>query len=301
MVLHAYVIGNVTVDETIAVSEMPAAGASILGSQQSRDLGGKGANQAVVMARCGLSTSLVAAIGEGFRSDMIRQHLSQEPVISRLVPLLGKSTDFSIVLTTPDGENANITTTDSAQNLALAEAIAPLVDAAAGDLAVLQGNLTDETTRGVLEAARARGMVTAFNPSPLRPFFGGLWHLVDIAFLNEGEALALTGSSREDAARKLLSTGVREVVLTFGGDGAMLATGAGIIRVPAAPCDVVDTTGAGDTFMAVALASAALRGTGLDRAAIEHATRAAAITVSRPGTRSAFPAAEQLAAILASR
>jgi ribokinase len=301
MFMHAYVIGNVAVDETIRISEMPAAGASIHGSQQSRDLGGKGANQAVVMARTGLPTSLVAAFGDGFRAELIREHLAKEPVISRLFPLAGKSTDFSIVLTTPDGENVNITTTDSARNFPVADAVSLLAGAAPKDLAVLQGNLSDEATRGVLEAARARNMVTAFNPSPLRPFFGSLWSLVDIAFLNEGEALALTGTSGEDAARNLLASGVREVVLTFGGDGALLATGDGVVRVPAVPCEVVDTTGAGDTFMAVALASAALRVTRLDRTAIEHASQAAAITVARPGTRSAFPSAQQLASIMASR
>ncbi len=297
--MRAYVIGNVTIDETIAVSEMPAAGASVLGRQQSRDLGGKGANQAVVMARCGLSTSLVAAIGEGFRADAIRDHLAEEPLTSHLVPLAGRSTDFSIVLTTPDGENLNVTTTDAAQNLPLTQAVAALADARSGDLAVLQGNLTDELTRGVLEAARARGMVTAFNPSPLRSFFSSLWPLIDTVFLNEGEAIALTGTSGDDAARRLLATGVRAVVLTLGGNGAMLASGEAMIRVPAAPCAVVDTTGAGDTFMAVALASAALRATCLDRTAIEHAVRAAAITVSRPGTRSAFPTKAELAAIFA--
>ncbi|MBP2238708.1 ribokinase [Sinorhizobium kostiense] len=297
--MRAYVIGNVTIDETIAVSEMPAAGASILGRQQSRDLGGKGANQAVVMARCGLPTTLVAAIGEGFRAVSIREALGQEPVISRFVPLAGRSSDFSIVLTTSDGENLNVTTTDAAENLGLADAVAPLAEAAPGDLAVLQGNLTDETTRGVLQQARARGMVTAFNPSPLRPFFANLWPLIDFAFLNEGEALVLTGTGGEEAARRLISSGVRAVALTLGGNGAMLATGAGIIQVPAAPCTVVDTTGAGDTFMAVALASAALRRTELDRTAIEQAARAAAITVSRPGTRSAFPTGDELAAIFA--
>ncbi|MEY9165052.1 ribokinase [Sinorhizobium fredii] len=297
--MRAYVIGNVTIDETIAVSEMPAAGASVLGRQRSRDLGGKGANQAVIMARCGLPTTLVAAIGEGFRADAIREHLAEEPVVNHLIALPGRSTDFSVVLTTPDGENLNVTTTDAAQNLPLAEAVAGLADAGPGDLAVLQGNLTDETTRGVLEAASSRGMITVFNPSPLRSFFCGLWPFIDIAFLNEGEALALTGTSGEEACRRLLATGVREVVLTFGGNGAMLASGDAMIRVPSVPCTVVDTTGAGDTFMAVALASAALRGSRLDRTAIEHAARAAAITVSRPGTRSAFPTRSQLAAIFA--
>lgn len=296
--MRAYVVGNVTIDETIAIAALPEAGASILGSQQSRDLGGKGANQAVVMARCGLPTTLVAAIGEGFRADMVRRHLADEPVVSQLVPIAGKSSDFSIVLSTPDGENVNITVTDAAQSLGLADAVARLGDARQGDLAVLQGNLTDEVTRGVLEAARARGMVTAFNPSPLRPFFASLWPLIDIAFLNEGEALALTAAHREHAANNLLELGVRQVVLTFGRDGAMLAGAERVFTVPAAPCPVVDTTGAGDTFMAVALASAALRGTILDRRAIEDAARAAAVTVSRHGTRSAFPTRMELAAIL---
>jgi ribokinase len=296
--MDAYVIGNVTIDETLAVDAMPKPGASILGTERSRDLGGKGANQAVVMARCGLRTHLVAGVGGDLRGDLLRQRLAAEPVTEHLVPITGRSTDFSIILTTPDGENAIVTTTDCAQNLDVAQAVAALDDAKPGDLAVLQGNLTDAVTRSVLEAARSRRMVTAFNPSPLRPFFGDLWSLIDIAFLNEGEAFALTDATGEEAARKLLAAGVKTVVLTLGRDGAMLATEDGIIRVPAVTCPVADTTGAGDTFMATALASSALRGTALDRTAIEHASRASAVTVSRPGTQSAFPTAEELAAIL---
>ena len=298
--MRAYVIGNVTIDETLSVNEMPQAGASIFGNQRSRDLGGKGANQAIVLGRCGLPTSLVAAIGEGLRADMIRQHLAAEPVLARLVPIAGTPSDFSIVFTTPDGENAIVTTTDSAGNLGAADAVAPLAAAEPGDIAVLQGNLTDATTRGALEAARAHGMTTAFNPSPVRPSFASLWPLVDIAFLNQGEAQALTGAGREDAARALLAAGVRDVVLTLGSDGAMLANADNLITVPAEACTVVDTTGAGDSFMAVALASAMLRGVRLDRRAITHATRAAAITVGRPGTRAAFPTAQELTGILAS-
>jgi len=296
--MRAYVIGNITIDETIAVAALPEAGASILGTGQSRDLGGKGANQAVVMARCGLPTTLIAAVGEDVRAELIRRDLAREPVTSQLVPLSGKDSDFSIVLITPDGENVNITTTDCAQALRVEDAIPQISDAAAGDLAVLQGNLTDEATRRLLEAARARGMTTAFNPSPLRPFFASLWSLIDIAFLNEGEALALTSARGEEAARKLLGSGVSQVVLTLGARGAMLADGKSIISIPAAPSTAVDTTGAGDTFTAVALASSALRSTRIDRLALEHAVRAASITVSRRGTRSAFPTERELAAIL---
>ncbi|MDQ6437434.1 ribokinase [Mesorhizobium sp. LHD-90] len=297
--MRSYVIGNVAIDETIAVSSMPEAGASILGSEETRDLGGKGANQAVVMGRCGVPTTLVAAVGDDFRAGTIREQLAAEPVDTNLVALAGRASDFSIIFTTPDGENAIVTTTDSANTLSLDDALAALASAGPGDLAVLQGNLREEVTRGVLAAARERGMVTAFNPSPLRPYFTGLWPLVDIAFLNRGEAEHLAGSSGAEAISRLMAAGVGRVVLTLGGDGALLGSDNGIEPIAAVAAQAIDTTGAGDTFMATALASAVLRGVPLDRRAVGHASSAAALTVSRRGTRSAFPTRQELEDILA--
>ncbi|CAM5296403.1 ribokinase [Aquamicrobium terrae] len=297
--MHAYVIGNVAVDETVRVDQWPTAGASIFGGHGSTDIGGKGANQAVVMARSGLPTTLIAPVGEGFRARSIAERLAAEPLECRLVRLAGRATDFSIIFTRPDGENAIVTTTDAAQNLAPEDALPALGQARPGDLAVLQGNLSGETTRALLGEARRRGMVTAFNPSPLRPCFGELWPLVDIAFLNAGEALALTGASGEAAAAALHARGVRDVVLTLGADGALLSRGGVAVRVAAISANAVDTTGAGDTFMGAALASAALRGTRLDELALVHAARASALTVSRKGTLGAFPSIGEMSAILA--
>lgn len=297
--MHAFVIGNAAMDETIKVDQWPAAGASIFGWQSSSDLGGKGANQAIVMARCGLATSLVAPVGQDSRGRTIAERLATEPVESRLIWLEGRATDLSIIFTTPDGENAIVTTTDAAENLQADDAIAVLAEARAGDMAVLQGNLSGRATEALLGEAHARGMVTAFNPSPLRPSFSTLWPLVDIAFLNLGEARSLTGSQDDAAAAALHAQGVRDVVLTLGGAGALLSSGGKVIRVEAAPAAAVDTTGAGDTFMGVALASAALRGTALDQLALVHATRASALTVSRKGTMGAFPSVEEMRAILA--
>ena len=79
----------------------------------------------------------------------------------------------------------------------------------------------------------------------------------------------------------------------------MTAAAAGVRVVPAVPGEAVDTAGAGDTFMAVALASAALRRATVDVRALEHGAAAAALTVSRRGTRSAFPSSGELKAILA--
>lgn len=87
-------------------------------------------------------------------------------------------------------------------------------------------------------------------------------------------------------------------MLTRGGAGARLIERSGHTDVPAHPCAVVDTTGAGDCFMAVALASAGLRGCALDRRALAHGAQAAAQTVARPGTVAAFPDRSEMAAIL---
>ncbi|WP_064710427.1 ribokinase [Rhizobium bangladeshense] len=296
--MRAYIVGNVAIDETIAVSELPVIGASILGNAGGSDLGGKGTNQAVVMARCGVATTLVAPVGRDARADAIRHYLADEPLRSELIEMENTSSDVSIIFRLPGGENAIVTTTEAAQSLSLSHVRRTLSTAGRGDLMMLQGNLSDQTTRDILEHARAIGMVTAFNPSPVRAYFSDLWGLIDIAFLNKGEAQALTGTTGREAAEYLLSRGLREIVLTLGGDGATLVNRHDSIGVPAQLCDVVDTTGAGDTFMAAALASCSLRGQSLDRLAIEHAAAAAAITVSRHGTRKAFPSICELEAIL---
>ncbi|VVS97653.1 PfkB family carbohydrate kinase [Rhizobium sp. EC-SD404] len=299
--MRAYVVGNIAIDETIAVDEMPARGASILGRQQSRDLGGKGANQAAVLSRTGLDTTLIAAVGDDFRADSITRRVEREALDARLLRIEGGASDFSMVLVTPDGDNSIVTTTDSAQNLPLDAALAIMSGAKAGDVLVLQGNLSDATTRSLLVEGKRLGTINAFNPSPVRPFFAAFWPLIDIAFLNEGEAELLTGRQGEEAMRTLVEAGVSTAVLTLGAEGALVVSGAETVKVPAKACPVVDTTGAGDTFMATALASAALRGVTVDRLAVEHAAEAAALTVSRRGTFSAFPTRIELTAILAQR
>ncbi|MFB2551766.1 PfkB family carbohydrate kinase [Ensifer soli] len=297
--MQAFVVGNVTIDETMFVDALPAPGATVLGRTGPRDLGGKGANQAIVLARARLRTTLVAPIGDDARAAAIRQAILPEPVIADLVEIEGVSTDHSLIFRLPDGENAILSTAAAAEGLAPHEVEKRLVHASSGDRLVVQGNLSRETTAAVLAAARRRGMVTAVNPSPVRDYFPSLWPFVDIVCLNRGEALSLTGATGPEAAAHLLARGVGQVVLTAGGEGALLADRDGVCRVPAVAVDVVDTTGAGDTFLSVALASAALRSGRLDRRAIEDAARASAITVARPGTHSAFPSVSELAGILA--
>jgi ribokinase len=290
--MRAFVIGNVALDEILTVADLPTRGASIHGQAAKIDLGGKGANQAIVLGRAGLDCRFCAAVGTDARADDIRTRLTAEPITLDLQPVAGVASDLSIILRTPSGDNAIITTNAAALGLTVSDACASFAAAVPGDLLVMQGNLSAEATLAAFRAAKAMGMQTALNPSPLRPFLARLWPLVDTAFLNESEAAALGGTAA------LAAAGVARIVLTLGPAGAHLITPEASETIPAQPCAVVDTTGAGDCFMATALASSGLRGVPLDARALRHAAAAAAITVSRPGTGAAFPTRPEMAKIL---
>lgn len=284
--MRVYVTGNIAVDETWAIPDIPTKGSSIHGNKTSQDIGGKGANQAILLSRCGVETVLIAAVGNDSNGRWIREKMRAEPL--RLLPdfLFPCHSDTSIIFNSADGDNAIITTTVAADSLGLPDITQALTDAATGDVLLQQGNFSLEKTRSLFELAKSRGMTTVFNPSPVKPGFAQLWPLVDIAILNQHEAALLRPA------------GVKMLVVTHGAQGAWLNTLDTQRFCPATPANVVDTTGAGDTFLAVMLASALLRESQIDELALTHASKAAAITVSRPGTFSAFPKAAELSALL---
>lgn len=293
----ALVIGNVALDESFAVDAFPQPGESVFGRLSGADLGGKGANQAVAMARFGLPVRLIAPVGSDSAADNVRRALAAEPLTAALVPIPGVATDRSVILTTADGENAIITTAEAAESLTPDAARAAVLAAAEGTAVVLQGNLAVATTEAALRAARDRGAATILNPSPLRPGFAAILPMADIVFVNTAEALALTGERGPAAADALRAMGLGTVVLTQGADGALLATSEGIVGEPAKMVSALDTTGAGDSFLGAMVASALLRGA-LDVRALRHGIAAAAVTVTRRGTCLAIPTREEATMIL---
>ena len=296
--MKVFVVGNIALDQTLAVDRMPLEGESIFGSKISTDLGGKGTNQAIVLARCGIPTILIAAIGTDAQSRQMRDRLSQEPVIARLIERADISGDTTIVLKDADGGNVNITTVDCARSLGI-EDVRPLMgDAEPGDFLVLQGNLTVAATADIMHEARAKRLRLALNPSPLVPNIVPHLKGLDVIFLNEHEAEEITGLRKQAAVQYLLDLEIDVVVLTLGASGALLGNKDGIVAVPAQQTDVADSTGAGDTFQSVAIGSALRRRTWIDNLSLSKAAMAAAITVSRFGTAAAFPSKVELEELL---
>jgi ribokinase len=291
-----HVIGNATIDSVIRVDRFPRPGETIVALGASEDLGGKGANQAVVAVRCGANVRLVAAIGGDVLGERIRSSLAREGVLTDGVTTSPYGTDRCVITVDRHGENTILSLIEAARNFdPIAETpigawISP------GDLVVMQGNLRPSVTRDCLALAKLKGATTVLNPSPTYGAQDYDWTLIDLVLVNRGEAVELAGGEAEEAARELCKKGAGAVVLTLGADGAAFFSADEAFRVATPQVVAIDAVGAGDVFCGVLIAA---NGLGRDwRDALAAAAEAASISVTRKGVLASFPSREEMAAIL---
>ena len=157
----------------------------------------------------------------------------------------------------------------------------------------------------VLGEGRRRGRVTLLNPAPMRDEARDLVALADYLTPNETETERLSGvvvrgaESAAAAARALRSRGAGTVIVTLGAQGALACTADGLVRAPALPVAVVDTTAAGDAFnagLAVALGEARALAD-----ALRFASAAAALACTRRGAQPSLPRRDQVETLLGAR
>jgi ribokinase len=291
-----HVIGNAAVDSVIRVERFPRPGETIVALGASEDLGGKGANQAVVAARCGAPVHLVAPIGDDALGERIRSSLDREGVQTDGLTTSAYGTDRCVITVDRHGENTILSLIEAARHFN------PIAETRleswirVGDLVVMQGNLQPNVTRECFALARAKGATTVLNPSPTYAAEDYDWTLVDLALVNRGEAVELAGGEAEEAAGALCKRGAGAVVLTLGADGAAFFSADDTFRVAAPPVIAVDAVGAGDVFCGVLVAANALGRNWED--GLGAATEAASISVTRKGVLASFPSREEMATIL---
>ncbi len=294
MMIH--VIGNAAVDSVIRVYRFPRPGETIVALGASEDLGGKGANQAIVTARCGVSVRLVAPIGDDLLGERIRSSLAREGVLTDGLSTSPHGTDRCAITVDRRGENTIVSLIDAARHFD------PITETRIeswinpGDRVVMQGNLRASVTRDCLALARSRGATTVLNPSPTYAAGDYDWTLVDLVVVNRGEAIDLAGGAAENAARLLRKKGAGAVVLTLGADGAVFFSAEDTFHVAAPQAIAIDTVGAGDVFCGVLVAATALGQSW--KGALAAAARAASISVTRKGILASFPSRQEMAAIL---
>ncbi len=294
--IRVLVVGNCSVDVSYRVARFPSLGETLLASGSTRDVGGKGANQAVAAVRAGAEVTLCAAVGRDEPGRWLRARLAEEQVRLEGLRDVDAPTDESVIWVTPDGENRIVSTDAAARSLVIADIASALDALGSGGVLLMQGNLAPDVTRWALAAARKPRATTVLNVAPVPPGISALLPLVDIAVVNEIEAEQLTGCRDVRlAGRAILERGARHAVVTIGAAGAMVVTSDGDEAIPVEAVTTVDTTGAGDVFCGVLAASVAARRPLATSARL--AAAAATVSVARRGTQASFPTRAELGAL----
>lgn len=288
----------------VRTDRLPRPGETVIGGTFFMNPGGKGANQAVAVARLGGRVAFVCKTGDDlfgsearrlFREEGIdASHLLTDPDAPSGVALITVDRQAENSIVVAPGANARLTPDD------LKGAAAAFEEA---DIVLMQLEIPMETVEQAAFAARALGKRVVLNPAPAAWLPARLLTALDLITPNETEAEALTGIRITDrrtadlAARRLAATGVRQVVITLGAQGALIHE-EGISRiVEGYPVRAVDTTAAGDVFNG-ALVVALAEGCTLVEAA-RFACKAAAISVTRPGAQSSVPMRSEVEAFVA--
>ena len=207
------VIGNAGLDLRLAVSRLPIPGETLIGSAGPRVPGGKGLNQAVVAARCGAHVRFCAPLGnDAAEANEVECHLAGEGFAELMLPRLPHPTDFSLLMVLPEGENSIVSTSACSLALAPAQTEPALQDLGEGDVVLLQGNLSLDTTAFILATAQRQGATTLFNPAPFWPGAERLVGQCSLVIANNVEAQSL-GESIHDA---------KAALVTLGADGCLL-------------------------------------------------------------------------------
>ena len=294
------VIGSLNIDMVMRVDHMPVAGETILCDGMKLVAGGKGANQACAAGRLGTDVTMLGAIGNDSHGEMQRDSLQRSGVdVSGLITKESVSTGTAFITVNKEGNNSIVVVQGANAQFTPEdiEAHRDLLEEC--EIVILQLEIPMDTVLYAVKLARTLGKTVILDPAPVPEHFPEeLYQYVDIIKPNESELSRLTGiadaqNHLEEAVQIVKDHGVRNVLVTLGGDGVYLDTeNEPPVHIPAKKVEVVDTTAAGDSFTA-ALAAMLLEGKTLKEAA-EFANQVSAIVVTREGAQDSIPTLQEV-------
>lgn len=302
--VHVVVVGSTNFDLVVKADRLPKEGESMLATNLKFFPGGKGANQAVGIARLGAKTTFIGSVGQDMIGDFLIRGLESNGIDTGWVKRDPNcTTGCAFIMLFPNGNNSIVV--DPAANFSLKRAdiehAQEVIDRADALCTVLEVPL--EVVEASLRAARKAGKLTVLDAGPPRHCPAEIIKLADIVSPNETELEQLTGEqvsgrvSAQEAAEKLLDMGAKTVVLKLGNDGAMLVTRRATKHFPAYKVEPVDPTAAGDAFTA-ALTLRVAAGAAIEDA-IRYANMAGALAVTKLGAQPSLPTREEVEAFAA--
>ena len=287
------VVGSANIDLTTFTNQFPKPGETIFGQRFDLGFGGKGANQAVAARLCGAEVFMVARVGDDLFGPATVENFRKQGIDTTHVKQVeGLSSGVAPIFVEPNGQNRILVVKGANDALKPADVDAAAETLKAADCIVLQFEIPLETVYYTIGFARQHGIRCILNPAPAQPVDLSALNGLDYFVPNESEAETIIGQpvrNVEDAgkcAEKLVNGGIRQVIITLGGNGSLLASGDGSEHVPPFAVNSVDSSGAGDAFIgsfAVFLADGVP-----EQEAVRRANLYAALSTTGIGTQKSF-------------
>jgi len=291
------VIGSANMDMVVRTGTFPSPGQTVFGNDFKAYPGGKGANQAVGVARLGGRCRFLGRVGNDDFGRSLKQSIASEGVnVDHLMLTEGIPTGTAMIVVDSKGENSIIVS--SGANFALTPddifGNEELFQKSA--VVLIQLEIPLPTVRAAIDLAHRHNARIILDPAPVPKKFPSEMYLVDIISPNAGEAEALTGKLlveervAKQVAMEFIERGSKSAVVKLGSRGSLVVTSDGhFFHVPPFKVDVVDSTAAGDAFTA-GLGVAYAKGLPL-REAVVFANAAGALTCTKFGAQPAIPTA----------
>ena len=287
------VLGDINIDILGAAEHWPQPGDDCLSPRLEMSLGGVAANCALAFSHWGFDARLVGCVGQDEFGEFLRRSLRAQGLdVQWIQSTKAAMTGLLYINVTPDGQRtffgsrgANMLIRKPLRSHALFHRAGALHMAGYNFLAPI----SEASARYLLKSLHERGALVSLDvaPEPSRQIPRKILNLasqVDILFANREEAFSLTQErDPHNALRSLLNAGAKDAVLKLGKDGCLIFEGGAIKEVPAFPVRAIDSTGAGDAYVAAFL-QARLRGwTPSEAAVAANAAGAAATKIKGAG------------------
>jgi ribokinase len=288
------VVGSSNMDLVVKSPRIPAVGETILGGDFIMVPGGKGANQAVAAAKLGADVYFIAKLGHDVFGEQSLSNLKEVGVNTQYVTQTNAApSGVALIMVDDSGNNVIVVAPGANQRLSPEDAKKAEVEIASSGAVVAQLEVPLETIEFAARLANGLKIPFILDPAPAQRLSPELLKTIDVLTPNETEAQILTGievtdqDSARGAAKNLLASGVKAVIVTMGAKGFLLAESERIEYVPAIKVNAVDATAAGDAFTG-SLAVGLAQGQSLADAAL-FANRVAALSVTKMGAQPSMP------------
>lgn len=286
------VIGSINMDLVTRTSTIPKVGETVLGESFHTIPGGKGANQAVAAARLGADVTLIGCVGNDGFGSMLKEHLQEQGINTEYIKTVeGISTGIAAI-TLSQGDNSIIVVSGANNEVTPALITEYEQVIAKSDLILLQLEIQVKAVIEAVRLAKKHKVPVILNPAPIQKLPKDLLLQVDYLTPNEHEQTVLLSSIDEDELYDMKE----KCIVTKGANGVTIYQHQKETTIPSYKVNVIDTTGAGDTFNG-ALAVSLSKGKTLQEACY-FANAAASLSVTKLGAQTGIPTLEEVETFL---